>query len=67
MKKEKTKEQLIMELAKLRSRICELETAETIKVNDMTKMLSGCKIKITQLQNKILLLEKKENHTFKGD
>ncbi|MDA3812911.1 MAG: hypothetical protein PF570_01530 [Candidatus Cloacimonetes bacterium] len=66
MKKEKTKEQLIMELSRLRARVYELESTETKKVSDMTNLLSECKIKISQLKNKILLLEKKENRTGKG-
>ncbi|NQV18906.1 MAG: hypothetical protein HQ534_10220 [Armatimonadetes bacterium] len=65
MKREKTKEQLIMELARLRARVYELETTETKKVSNMTNLLSGYKIKISQLKNKIILLEKKEINGFK--
>ena len=68
---EKTKEQLIMELAKLRARVYELETIEAKKIeehlnqlekkiSDMTNLLNGSEAKVSELRKRISLLERKE-------
>jgi len=62
MKKNKTKEQLIIELAKLRQRVYELDTSETKKISDMSKLLTSYKIKISKLKDEILFLGKKEQN-----
>ena len=62
MKKDKTKEQLIIELAKLRQRVYELDTSETKKISDMSKLLTSYKIKISKLKDEILFLGKKEQN-----
>jgi hypothetical protein len=59
MKREKAREQLIVELAKLRIRVHELETMEAKKNNDMSKTVTDFKKQISKLKEQILFLEKK--------
>ena len=76
MKKDKTKEQLIIELAKLRARVYELETIEAKKmekylnqlqkkISDMTNLLNGSEAKVSELRKRISLLERKEKRIDK--